>query len=65
MPAVIFGRDWVSGTIGTSVQIRRGVTAYASFNGEIAQNNVTFYGGQLGLNVALNAPPPEPVKARY
>lgn len=65
MPAVIFGRDWASGTIGTSVEIRRGVTAYASFNSEIGQNNVTVYGGQLGLNVALNAPPPEPVKARY
>jgi outer membrane lipase/esterase len=65
MPAVIFGRDWASGTIGTSVEIRRGVTAYASFNGEIGQNNVTFYGGQLGLNVALDAPPPEPVKKRY
>jgi len=65
MPAVIFGRDWASGTIGTSVEIRRGMTAYASLNGEIGQNNMTFYGGQLGLNVALNAPPPEPVKPRY
>ena len=57
MPAVILGRDWGTATLGTSVVLRPGVTAYASFNSEFAQNETTFYGGQIGLNFALGAPP--------
>jgi len=56
MPAVILGSDWVSAIIGTAAAIGHGMTAYASFNSQMAQNNVTNYGGQIGLNVALNAP---------
>jgi outer membrane lipase/esterase len=58
MPAVVFGKDWASATIGTTAAIGRGMTAYASFNSQMGQNNVTYYGGQIGLNVALNSPAP-------
>ena len=42
MPAVALGKDWGTGTVGTTVAVGRGMTAYASFT------------GQFGLNVALN-----------
>ncbi len=64
MPAVVFGKDWATATVGTTASIGRGMTAYASFNSQMGQSNVTYYGGQIGLNVALNAPA-EPVKTRY
>lgn len=57
LPAVILGSDWGTATLGTSVALRPGVTAYASFNSEFAQNETTFYGGQIGLNFALGGPP--------
>jgi outer membrane lipase/esterase len=57
MPAVILGSDWGTATLGTSVALRPGVTAYASFNSEFAQSEATYYGGQIGLNFALGAPP--------
>jgi outer membrane lipase/esterase len=53
MPAVVLGRDWGTGTIGTTATIAPGVTGYATFTGEIVQRNVVAYGGQIGLNVAL------------
>jgi outer membrane lipase/esterase len=56
MPAVSFGRDWATAIIGTTVKLGRGMTGYASFSSELGQGDVTYYGGQLGLNVALNAP---------
>jgi outer membrane lipase/esterase len=56
LPAVIFGKDWATATLGTTATLGKGVTAYASFSSELGQNNVVTYGGQLGLNVALNAP---------
>lgn len=56
MPAVSFGRDWATATVGTTVKLGRGMTGYASFSSELEQGDVTYYGGQLGLNVALNAP---------
>ena len=56
MPAVSFGRDWATATVGTTVKLGRGMTGYASFSSELGQGDVTYYGGQLGLNVALNAP---------
>jgi hypothetical protein len=31
-----------------------GVTGYTTFTGQIAQQNVVIYGGQVGLNVALH-----------
>lgn len=56
LPAVTFGQDWGTATLGTTASLGRGMTAYASFSGEFGQNNVVTYGGQIGLNVALNAP---------
>jgi outer membrane lipase/esterase len=53
MPAVALGRDWGTGTIGTTAKIAPGVTGYALFSSEIVQRNVVAYGGQVGLNVAL------------
>jgi outer membrane lipase/esterase len=55
MPAVALGRDWGTGTVGTTVAVGRGMTAYASFTGQFGQSQTTFYSGQVGLNVALNA----------
>lgn len=56
LPAVIVGKDWATATLGTTAALGRGVTAYGSFSGEIGQGNVVTYGGQFGLNVALNGP---------
>lgn len=56
MPAVSFRRDWATAMVGTTVKLGRGITGYASFSSELGQGDVTYYGGQLGLNVALNAP---------
>jgi outer membrane lipase/esterase len=53
VPAVLPGRDWGTGTVGTTATIGQGVTGYAAFTGEIAQRNVVAYGGQIGVNVAL------------
>ncbi len=55
-PTVIFGSDWATATVGTTVTVGRGITAYASFTSEVAQSNVVDYGGQVGMNVALNVP---------
>ncbi len=65
MPAVNLGKDWASATLGTTAALGRGMTAYATFNAQMGQGNVTTYGGQLGVNVALNAPPADPAKTRY
>jgi len=54
LPAVIFGKDWGTGQLGTSYKVSRDVTAFAAFNGQIAQQNVVTYGGQIGVNVALD-----------
>jgi outer membrane lipase/esterase len=53
MPAVVLGRDWSTGTVGTTATIAQGITGYATFTSEIVQRNVVAYGGQIGLNVAL------------
>ena len=53
MPAVVLGKDWGTGTIGTTAAIAQGVTGYTTFTGEIVQRNVVAYGGQVGLNMAL------------
>lgn len=55
LPAVAFGTDWATATIGSAVNIGHGMTAYAAFTSEEGQTNVVNYGGQVGLNVALNA----------
>ncbi len=54
MPAVVLGRDWASGTFGTRVILGNNVSGYAAFIAQLGQSNVTTYGGQIGLNVALN-----------
>ena len=54
MPAVIPGTDWMMLSAGTSVRLERGITGFAMFTGEAAQKNVTSYGGQIGVNVALS-----------
>jgi outer membrane lipase/esterase len=61
MPAVNFGQDWGSAIVGTTYNLGHGMTAYASFNSEFGQSEATYYGGQIGLNVALGAPPPTPL----
>jgi outer membrane lipase/esterase len=55
MPAVLLGTDWATASVGTSVRLGRGITGYAMFLSELGQANATYYGGQLGVNVALNA----------
>jgi outer membrane lipase/esterase len=54
MPAVVLGKDWGTATVGTTAAFAPGVTGYATFTGQIAQQNVVTYGGQVGLNVALH-----------
>lgn len=56
MPAVILGRDWAAGTIGTRLKLASNVSGYVALTGQLGQNNATIYGGQVGLNVALNPP---------
>ena len=53
MPAVGFGRDWATGTVGATVKLGHGMTGYASLSSELGQNEVAYYIGQVGLNVAL------------
>jgi outer membrane lipase/esterase len=57
MPAVVLGSDWGTGTIGTTVALGHGITGYASFTSQIAQNQATVYGGLIGVSVALNGAP--------
>jgi len=57
MPAVILGRDWASATIGTRVNLNNRLSGYVAVIAELGQNNVTTYGGQIGLNYALDPPP--------
>ena len=54
LPAVVLGRDWATGTIGIAAAVSRDVTAYATFTGQIGQGNVSDYGGEIGVNIALN-----------
>jgi outer membrane lipase/esterase len=54
MPAVILGRDWATATVGTRVRLGDRFSAFAAVIGEVGQNNVTTYGGQIGINCALN-----------
>ena len=53
MPAIVFGKDWATFTIGTAVTLGRGITGSAIFSSEAGQSNLTTYGAQLGLNVAF------------
>ena len=53
MPAVDLGKDWASATAGVSVGLGKGVTGIAAFTGQLGQDKVTTYGGQVGLNIAF------------
>ncbi|MDA9432991.1 hypothetical protein XH88_14595 [Bradyrhizobium sp. CCBAU 51627] len=56
MPAVVLGRDWAAGTIGTRLKLASDVSGYVALTGQLGQNNAMTYGGQVGLNVAFNPP---------
>jgi outer membrane lipase/esterase len=62
MPAVVLGTDWGSATVGTTVALGHGMTGYASFTSQFGESQATFYSGQVGFNVALNAVPPLLIK---
>jgi uncharacterized protein YhjY with autotransporter beta-barrel domain len=51
-PAVYFGENWGTASIGTGLKLAQNVTGYAAFNSQFAEDNVTIYGGQVGVNVA-------------
>ena len=53
MPAVVLGKDWGTGTLGTRIKLSPAVAAYATAVAQIGQNNVITYGGQVGLNAAF------------
>ena len=53
LPAMEFGRDWGTATIGTNIQLAPGVSALAAFSTEFGQDNAVSYGAQIGLNVAF------------
>ncbi|HEY2137465.1 MAG TPA: autotransporter domain-containing protein [Xanthobacteraceae bacterium] len=53
MPAVVLGKDWAAGTLGTTYAWDKRYTALIAFTGEIAQAGAAAYGGQIGLNVAF------------
>jgi outer membrane lipase/esterase len=54
MPAVILGRDWGTETVGARLKLSAGTTGYIAFISELAQKSTTIYGGQIGINVALD-----------
>jgi hypothetical protein len=37
------------------VRLGRGISGYAMLLSEVGQSNATYYGAQLGVNVALDA----------
>ncbi|HEY7244581.1 MAG TPA: autotransporter domain-containing protein [Xanthobacteraceae bacterium] len=65
LPAVYFGRNWGSASVGTGLKLAQNVTAYAAFDSQFAEHNLTIYGGQVGLNIALDPLfyAPAPLKA--
>ena len=62
LPAVLLGKDWGSATVGTRVRFAPNATAFAALYSQFGQNNVTTYGAQFGLNVALES---SAVRAMY
>jgi outer membrane lipase/esterase len=62
LPAVLLGTDWGTATIGTRLKFAPAASAFAAIYSQIGQNNVTSYGGQIGLNVAFQ---PSTVVAKY
>jgi len=54
LPAVMLGKDWGAGTVGTRVQIGPSATAYAALIAQLGQDCVVEYGGQFGISLAIN-----------
>jgi outer membrane lipase/esterase len=64
LPAVVFGKDWGTASVGTTIKISNNVTGLVAVVSQFAQHNVTNYGGQFGINVAFGPTAPDmPVKA--
>jgi outer membrane lipase/esterase len=55
LPAAVLGRDWVSGTLGTTMTLAPNFTGLASVTARAGQTGATIYGGNIGLNYALGA----------
>ncbi len=53
MPAVQVGTDWGSFTAGTAFKLASNVSGLVAVTGTVAQQNVTAYGGQVGVNVSF------------
>jgi outer membrane lipase/esterase len=56
IPAVVLGGDWATATVGTRVRLGERLSGYAAVIAALGQNNVTTYGGQIGINYALDPP---------
>ena len=54
MPAVLLGKEWGTGVVGTRVRLSPDLAAYVAGIGQIAQGGVTNYGVQFGVNARLN-----------
>jgi outer membrane lipase/esterase len=54
LPAVTVGKDWGTAQLGTTYKLSQNATAFAAFNTQLAQQNVTTYGGQVGVNVSFD-----------
>jgi outer membrane lipase/esterase len=63
MPAVVLGKDWGTGMVGTALALGHSVTGYASFSGQFGEREVAAYGGQIGFSVAFTPPPTPPPPA--
>jgi len=53
MPAVQVGSDWGIVTVGTTVKLASNVSGLFAVTGTLAQQNVTTYSGQVGINVSF------------
>ena len=53
MPAVQVGTDWSIVTAGTTVKLASNVSGLIAVTGTLAQQNVTTYSGQVGINVSF------------
>jgi hypothetical protein len=51
--AVMLGADRGTATLGTSIKLSSNVIGVATFISQFAQESVTTYGGEVGVNVAF------------
>lgn len=61
LPAVVVGRDWATTTVGTQIKLTESWSAFASFTAQLGGQNVTNFGGLVGVNYAFNQAPPPPI----